>query len=238
MNTRKITQVVAVIIICVAISTMFLHAATYEGYVPPDIDSPGYTSETAFNSSSIGQCTWFVWGRTYEKLGISLSRNYYGDAKTWWTNRGHEGGSVPKDDSIAVFHNEPYGHVVYVEHVEGNSLYFNEANWNGIGYKGKLEYMSISEFETRSGKGNFSGYIYLKDNQTNSQIDSQADNTVEKEVEPTETNKLDKEVEPEDTTKSNDIIEDESQEDEKNNSSHYDLYEMKRFYNDRNYYSN
>ncbi|WP_238899747.1 hypothetical protein [Clostridium sp. YIM B02500] len=44
----------------------------------PNISSSAYNSENIFTQSGYkGQCTWFVWGRAYEKLGIKLNSQFY-----------------------------------------------------------------------------------------------------------------------------------------------------------------
>lgn len=69
-------------------------------------------------------CTWYAWKMTYEKAGVSLPS--WGDAKEWYNqakNAGYKVGTSPKANSIIVWGNwTSYGHVGYVEEVEGNVI--------------------------------------------------------------------------------------------------------------------
>ncbi|MCI5209756.1 MAG: hypothetical protein D3910_13405, partial [Candidatus Electrothrix sp. ATG2] len=84
-------------------------------------------------------------------------------------------GTTVQANSVAVWAGDsanPYGHVAYVERVEGNLVYFNEANvdtyqsgstWGG-GYDGYEKNLSVSDFENRgTGIGPILGYIYLSE---------------------------------------------------------------------------
>jgi len=69
-------------------------------------------------------CTWYVWKTVKEKAGVSLPG--WGDAKKWYNDAKKDGynvGSAPKGNSIIVWGDwTSYGHVGYVESVEGNIL--------------------------------------------------------------------------------------------------------------------
>ncbi len=80
-----------------------------------------------------------------------------------------------RSNSIAVWEGDegnPYGHVAFVERVEGNTIYYNEANvsnftMTGGGYHGKEENMPITQFESRgAGVGSLLGYIHLNNKQS------------------------------------------------------------------------
>lgn len=100
-------------------------------------------SATAYNASSPlknykGQCTWYCWGRAYEKTGIKL--NTVNNAKTWLSKLNTRGATVvwnssaPRKNSIAVKTSGKYGHVLFIEDVVGNTVYYTEANvpWNDV----------------------------------------------------------------------------------------------------------
>ena len=78
-----------------------------------------------------GQCTWYCWGRAREKTGIWL--NTTGDAKWWLGNLNTAGATAvwnswaPRKDSIAV-RDWGVGHVMYIEDVVGDTVYYTEAN--------------------------------------------------------------------------------------------------------------
>ena len=70
-------------------------------------------------------CTWYAWQKAYDKAGVALPG--LGDAKNWYKNaqnKGYSVGTTPKANSIIVWGNwTEYGHVGYVEKVNGNTLY-------------------------------------------------------------------------------------------------------------------
>lgn len=69
-------------------------------------------------------CTWYVWNQVKNKKGLSLPG--WGNAKDWLNSAskaGYETGSTPKAGSIVVWDITSYGHVGYVERVEGNYIY-------------------------------------------------------------------------------------------------------------------
>lgn len=76
-------------------------------------------------------CTWYAWNIAKEKGGVSLPA--LGDAKNWYINaknKGYSVGNTPKPNSIVVWDNwTSYGHVGYIEKVEGNILYV----WDSTG---------------------------------------------------------------------------------------------------------
>jgi uncharacterized repeat protein (TIGR03803 family) len=145
--------------------------------VSTDTSPAAYCGQNPFfNSGSGGQCTAFCWGRTKEKLGISLP--FTGNAQTWWsTAQGlYQTGSVAEPNSIAVWSYGVYGHVAFVEEVDGNQVLFNEANWHpsnldwGYGYSGALSPSNVDNpgpkillKSNMVNRGNYHllGYIYL-----------------------------------------------------------------------------
>ena len=69
-------------------------------------------------------CTWYTWKKVNEKTGLSLPA--WGNAKTWYTSAekaGYSVGKTPKKNSIIVWNITSYGHVGYVERVNGNDVY-------------------------------------------------------------------------------------------------------------------
>ena len=76
-------------------------------------------------------CTWYAWQQAYEKAGVALPG--WGNAKDWYIdaqNAGYSVGTTPQANSIIVWGGwTPYGHVGYVERVEGNTLYV----WDSTG---------------------------------------------------------------------------------------------------------
>lgn len=123
-------------------------------------------------SDLYGQCTWYAWGRAYELTGVKLPcRN---DAKTWYSvasNNGYLVGADPVENAIAVWSKRKYGHVAYVEAVNGNNVIISESNWkkttsdNQYSLKKGIEYYSgrttLTKNEMQTRYGTFLGYIYL-----------------------------------------------------------------------------
>lgn len=145
-----------------------------------NVDSPCYTSENPYYIAGYGgQCTAFAWGRACETTGIKLQFEIqlYPSAKYWY-----EYGPIDSlnlqigldilPNAIAIWEGDtanPYGHVAYIERIEGGIVYFNEANvetydgstWGG-GYDGYEKSSTIYNFEHRgTGIGDILGYLYL-----------------------------------------------------------------------------
>lgn len=76
-------------------------------------------------------CTWYAWQMAYEKAGVTLPG--FGNAKEWYDDAkraGYTVGTQPKANSIIVWGGwTEYGHVGYVEKIEGNTLYV----WDSTG---------------------------------------------------------------------------------------------------------
>ncbi len=187
----SIALAILMVISIIPFSKLESSAAAGDNYTKPNISAKYYTSTTnPFTSAGYsGQCTWFVWGRVWETLGIKLpSKSYSGsnsseltngktyysfrnNAYTWWyVNKGleiYEYGQTPKENSIAVW--DGYyggvrtGHVAYVEYVDGDNVYFNEANYSkSEQYDGAIEYLTKTGMKTR-GSFTLLGYIYVGD---------------------------------------------------------------------------
>ena len=79
------------------------------------------------NGYSYGYCTYYVASRRSVP-------SYWGDARNWYYNAQASGfsvGSVPVAGAIAWTGAGYYGHVAYVESVNGNSVTVSEMNFNG-----------------------------------------------------------------------------------------------------------
>lgn len=135
----------------------------------PNTHSSAYTSEGNIfaRCGYTGQCTWFTYGRVIEKLGITLPSEFYGNAIDWWYANVRDGiysyGTEPRANSIAVWSggSKGYGHVGFVEQVEGNTVYLNEGNFNVRGaYDGSVKTLSKTQMQDR-GNLFLKGYIYV-----------------------------------------------------------------------------
>lgn len=79
-----------------------------------------------------GQCVWYVQGRFLEKTGISVgqlpnAKDCYNRLKSlsYITCK-----KFPFDNSIACFNGGQYGHVIFIEEVIGDVVYYSESNSN------------------------------------------------------------------------------------------------------------
>lgn len=76
-------------------------------------------------------CTWYAWQMAYDKANVTLPG--WGNAKEWYNNAKEDGYTVsttPRSNSIIVWGDwTSYGHVGYVESVEGNILHV----WDSTG---------------------------------------------------------------------------------------------------------
>lgn len=174
----------------VPLGAVSVGAATYEGYVAPNISSKYYTtSANPYYPQYKGQCTAFVYGRCYEKLGIKLKAKTYtgtgsdgltkgktytsfrNNAVTWWhINKAlniYPYGSTPKANSIVVWSGYETGHVGFVENVVDQTVYYTEANFSnfvdsdaGGGWDGKLHKTTSAGMKKISGL-TLLGYIYV-----------------------------------------------------------------------------
>lgn len=146
-----------------------LHNPVYAAGIIPNTQDSSYTSNSnIFTKYGYkGQCTWFTYGRVLEKLSINLPSEFYGNAVDWWyadvKDKTYAYGSEPKANSIVVWGggNRGYGHVAFVEKVEGDTVYFNEGNFSVRGaYDGNLKSLSKEAIKNR-GNLFLKGYIYL-----------------------------------------------------------------------------
>lgn len=125
-----------------------------------------YTS----NSSLLGQCTWFCWGRALEKCGRSIIFGGDNNAKNWYANA--TGGysykassaTTPMANAIACFGGTTYGHVVFIETVKNGYVYYTDANSTGDGAlssdDGTVKCATITAFKTLGNK-TLNGYLVL-----------------------------------------------------------------------------
>ena len=116
---------------------------------PTRVASASYTGEGTGKSRNFpyGQCTWYV----AQKRIVPWS----GHAKSWLANArayGYQTGAVPKIGAIIATNESWYGHVGYVEAIEGNWVTFSEMNHLGWGIK-SVRTLHVDSYKIR-------GYIY------------------------------------------------------------------------------
>ncbi|MGN0521935.1 MAG: CHAP domain-containing protein [Eubacterium sp.] len=97
---------------------------------------PAYAFYNPYPGDSNTNCTYYVWQRTYDKLGIILPA--WGNAKTWYStakSTGYQTSSKPSANWIAVWDGrkgESRGHVAFVESVDANKMTVSEGGYNKI----------------------------------------------------------------------------------------------------------
>ena len=134
-----------------------------------------------FNTGYEGQCTWYCWGRAMERCGINLPSiswaDNWGNAQTWFAGAQRSiaagrtdisVGTVPRANSIGVFSkNDGIGHVLFVEDVQGATVYCSEGNYTPDKinyYKHREGTYGINDTVRYPGKDyeeRLVGYIYL-----------------------------------------------------------------------------
>ena len=125
-----------------------------------DLNNAGYKS---LNKYSHGQCTWYCWGRAYEKCGRSLTFSGSSNGNQWYNNvsggysskRTAAQGPI-KNSVCSCNSSDPNGHVLFIEGVQNGYVYFTEANWDEP--DGKLKRLPLSSFASTR---NVIGYIVL-----------------------------------------------------------------------------
>ena len=144
-----------------------------------DTNSPSY-AEAPILADSINpftkagyhdECTAFAWGRAYDRLGWDVSPR--GNACSWWTTTyahyAQHPANEPRANSFAIWWNPENscdvsgpitGHVAYVEEVDGDYVYINEANIGSAGYNGFTKRLTKSDMLQR-GSLILKGYLYL-----------------------------------------------------------------------------
>jgi len=87
-------------------------------------------------SGYYGQCTWYAWGRMFEKTNTRLPVPI-GNAGEWIENIGKEyKRDQIEENSVLVIGKGSYsslGHVVFIEEIKGEDVYITEGNYNGKG---------------------------------------------------------------------------------------------------------
>ncbi|MBU1136816.1 LysM peptidoglycan-binding domain-containing protein [Patescibacteria group bacterium] len=119
-------------------------------YSAPNPVAQNYTTGPGTGKSHVfpyGQCTWYVAQKRYVP--------WSGNAKNWLANArayGFQTGSTPQVRAIIVTNESWYGHVAYVESVNGGWITFSEMNHLGWGIK-SVRTISVNDWRIR-------GYIY------------------------------------------------------------------------------
>lgn len=133
----------------------------------PNSGSIAYNSDPPNKLQAFeGNCTWYAFGRANEKLGIVLSNQFIGHAATWWNETDYPKGSTPAANSLAIWGGGTYGHVAFVEEVNGDNVVFTDANYvtttypKGDGQIHGPDALTAAKMSAKA-PGDFKGYVYL-----------------------------------------------------------------------------
>lgn len=92
-----------------------------------NVESSFYQNGNPFTLSGYrGQCTWYCWGRAMEVAGVEMP---LGNAQTWYAASTLSKGQVPSVNAVAVFAGGTYGHVVFIEAYDGETITYSEGNY-------------------------------------------------------------------------------------------------------------
>lgn len=110
----------------------------------------GYWFTKSINPFSRGECTWYAFGRFGEvkNYRITFSQDIGRHAKYWYNlvNNCAKGTTIqPKCIAVRTTGGKGHGHVVFVEDVDSNYVYFSDAN-AAKATPGTLQYKTKSEF--------------------------------------------------------------------------------------------
>ena len=154
--------------LCLLLILSLSISASAIGSYGVDLSSAGYSS-TGGNPFAYPQCTWYCYGRAYEKFGISLPMR--GNAETWYDAASASGfavGTTPRVDSIVVLRGVGsatvgLGHVAYVEAMNGATALISAGNYLGNAYhEGTIDTVSgVVEPGNAEYEEHVIGYIYL-----------------------------------------------------------------------------
>ena len=163
---KKLISTILIVTIMISVLSFTTIKVFAIGNYGVNLDSACYSTSNPFKDYW-GQCTWYAWGRAFEKTGTQLG--YRGNAKTWTSGAV----STPRANSIAVWTGGKYGHVAFVEAYDGTNIYISEANRVSLQYSEGYINLSTGLFTfTCGGSGSYYvdlpyGYIHLTGDDSN-----------------------------------------------------------------------
>jgi hypothetical protein len=151
------------------ISLLFFFASINLAIATPalaNLNSAGYTTAggNPFVNITPRQCTWYAWGRAFEKTGIKVqfSQNSGRNGEAWYRLvTGLNKGSTPQSNSLVSFgptKSYPEGHVAFIEEVNNGSVVLSEAN---VSSRTDYTMQTLTMSQLNSKSGGVVGYIYL-----------------------------------------------------------------------------
>lgn len=109
-----------------------------------DYNSPSFNHQNLYTE---GQCTWYVFDKRAQ-AGKPIS-TYWSDAKYWAANAANDGYQVDNNPTVGAIMQStpgPYGHVAYVERVNGDgSILISEMNYTNGPYNSDYRTIPASE---------------------------------------------------------------------------------------------
>lgn len=166
-NVKRIRFLVMAAILLACLCSKTLYAGVFASLVGKRVanfSSKAYTVPTGRDY----ECVWYTRGRGIEKLGVDSG--IQANANGWYAKAKAKGlatGWELANDSVACFNGGTYGHVIYVEEVDGDQVYYTEANVDGGIGDGKMspsdgvvKVCSRGTFMAKKG-GSYQGSIYL-----------------------------------------------------------------------------
>lgn len=114
-------------------------------------NSAAYNSQNPFAPRYVGQCTWYAWGRMKEVTGKSITFRVSSGrhAKNWpnvVNNCSVDNNLTSKCVAVRFTGGGGYGHVVFVEYVNGDNVYYSEDNVNSATNR-KIRKTTVSNFK-------------------------------------------------------------------------------------------
>ena len=115
------------------------------------------------------ECTRYAYGRSCETTGVKLTYTVVTDRHggTWYdiVDPSYERGSEPTANSLAVWSDGNYGHVAFVESVDGDNVTISESNWaypTDGKYNGQKT-LTKTQMQARGSTAQYQlvGYVYL-----------------------------------------------------------------------------
>ena len=99
-------------------------------YAPKSV---GGTGSGFKYKQSLGNCTWYARGRADEVWGEVIPKGHLSLNANLWLSTGFRKSDKPTVGSVVVFDDGKYGHVAFVEKIEGNKVILSESSYSERG---------------------------------------------------------------------------------------------------------
>lgn len=129
---KKMKKLVAVLL-----SVITMMTAVFAGTVSVSAASNPYGEWQTIGGVTTRRCTWYAWKLAYERTGVALPG--LGNGGQWYDNAkkyGYSVGSAAVANCIAVWTDNGYGHVGYVESVSNGKMRVLEGGRSDKAYDG------------------------------------------------------------------------------------------------------